>query len=176
MIFTETPLQGVRIIEMQPMEDERGYFARTFCCEEFLQHGLNPHVAQCSVSYNARKGTLRGLHWQQSPHEEAKLVHCIAGAIWDVVVDVREGSNTRLQWFGLELSVDDGRALYIPEGCAHGFVTLQDHTTVAYQISEKYYPESAAGLCWDDPALSIKWPIEHLYINDKDRNWKWYHA
>ncbi|MDR1979357.1 MAG: dTDP-4-dehydrorhamnose 3,5-epimerase family protein, partial [Synergistaceae bacterium] len=132
MIFTETSLPGVWIIDMEPARDERGYFARTFCREEFLRHGLNPHVEQCSVSYNIKRGTLRGLHWQCRPHEEAKVVRCINGSIWDVAVDVREGSDTYLRWFGVELSTRNGKALYIPEGFAHGFITLEDHTTVAY--------------------------------------------
>jgi dTDP-4-dehydrorhamnose 3,5-epimerase len=176
MLFTETPLPGVWIIDIEPSRDERGYFARTFCREEFTRRGLNPHIEQCNVSYNTQKGTLRGMHWQQSPHEEAKLVRCIGGAIWDVAVDIRENSNTYRQWFGIELSADNGKALYIPEGFAHGFITLEDHAMVVYQVSAAYYPESAAGLSWDDPAVGIVWPMTPKIINEKDRSWSKYRA
>jgi dTDP-4-dehydrorhamnose 3,5-epimerase len=172
MFFAETALPGVWIIDMESVDDNRGYFARVFCREEFLRHGLNPHIEQCSVSYNAKKGTLRGLHWQRSPYEETKTVRCIGGAIWDVAVDVRENSVTYRRWFGVELSAENGKALYIPGGFAHGFVTLEDDTTVMYQISEAYHPESATGLRWDDPMVGIVWPIAPLCLSDKDRNWE----
>jgi dTDP-4-dehydrorhamnose 3,5-epimerase len=172
MVFTETSLPGVWIIDVEPVWDERGYFARMFCREEFLQHGLNPHIEQCSMSYNAKKGTLRGLHWQRAPHEEAKLIRCIKGAVWDVAVDVREESDAYRRWFGTELSAGNGKALYIPEGFAHGFVTLENETTVMYQISAEYHPNSAAGLVWDDPVVGIAWPVKPRIISDKDRNWQ----
>jgi dTDP-4-dehydrorhamnose 3,5-epimerase len=124
------------------------------------------------VSYNAKRGTLRGLHWQRSPYEEAKLVRCIGGAIWDVVVDIRENSESYRRWFGTELSADNGKALYIPEGFAHGFITLEDETTVMYQISEAYHPDSAAGIRWDDPAIGIEWPMSPTLVSEKDRRWK----
>lgn len=169
MVFVETKLKGVFIIEPERREDERGFFARTFCQREFEAHGVDARVAQCSVSFNKRKGTLRGLHYQIAPHAESKLVRCTRGAIYDVAVDLRLDSPTFKQWAAVELSADNRKALYIPAGCAHGFQTLVDDTEVYYQISEVYHPESARGVRWDDPAFGIKWPItENTTISEKD--------
>lgn len=169
MIFTETPLRGACVIDPEPVADERGFFARVWCEREFQEHGLNPRLAQCSVSFNARKGTLRGMHYQDAPHAEAKLVRCTAGAIYDVVVDLRSDSNTFMQWFSVELSAESRRMLYIPEGMAHGFITLTDGAEVFYQISEFYAPEQVRGVRWNDPAFGIRWPIEIAMISPRDR-------
>lgn len=158
MIFRETELAGVFLIEPEPVSDERGAFARVFCAREFAERGLETDIAQCSVSFNARKGTLRGLHYQAAPHEEAKLVRVSAGAVFDVAVDLRAGSKSYGRWIGAELSADNRRMLYIPKGCAHGFQTLHDATEVVYQISAYYEPASARGVRWDDPDLAIAWP------------------
>ncbi len=170
MIFKETKLKGAYIIEIEPLEDERGFFARTFCQKEFEEHGLSSHVAQCNVSYNKRKGTLRGMHYQASPYEEAKLVSCIRGAIYDVILDLRPRSGTYKQWISAELSAENRRMLYIPEGFAHGFQTLKDNTEVFYQMSEFYHPECAGGVRWDDPAFGIEWPISEKIISDADKS------
>ena len=158
MRFTETPVAGALVVEPEPIEDERGFFARTFSVEEFAARGLDTRVDQCSVSFNARAGTLRGMHYQEAPHGETKLVRCTRGGIYDVALDLRPGSPTYLRWAGVELSADDGRALYIPEGCAHGFQSLADGTEVLYQISTPYVPSAARGVRWDDPAFGIDWP------------------
>jgi len=168
MIFTETKLKGAYIIELEKLEDERGFFARTFCQDEFRKHGLNPCIAQCNISYNKKKGTLRGMHYQAKPYEEVKLVSCIQGAIYDVIIDLRENSATYCQWFAVELSALNSQ-LYVPEGFAHGFQTLEDGTIVFYQMSEFYHPECARGVRWSDPAFGIEWPIEELIISPKDR-------
>ena len=146
MIFTETRLAGAYLIEPERIEDERGFFARTWCRDEFERHGLNPRLVQCNVSYNARRGTLRGMHYQAKPHEEAKLVRCTRGAIYDVIVDLRPDSPTYRQWVAAELTAENRRMLYIPEGFAHGFQTLADETEVFYQMSELFHPESARGV------------------------------
>ena len=169
MIFRETPLPGAWILEPERFEDERGFFARTYCREEFLARGLDPTVAQCSVSYSHRRGTLRGLHFQIAPREEVKLVRVTRGAIWDVIVDLRPDSPTFRNHFSIVLSADQGNQLYIPKGMAHGFQTLEDATEVSYQISEPYAPESARGYRWDDPAFAIPWPEAVTVISDKDR-------
>jgi len=158
MKLTELILGGAFLIEPERHEDERGFFARTFCSTEFAAHGLNPAVAQCSVSYNRRRGTLRGLHYQAAPHAEDKLVRCTAGAVFDVIVDLRPGSATFRRWVGLELSAVQRRMLYVPAGLAHGFQTLADDTEIFYQISTPYVPEATRGIRWDDPELAIGWP------------------
>jgi dTDP-4-dehydrorhamnose 3,5-epimerase len=168
MILLETPIEGVRVVEPEPIEDERGLFARTWDAAAFAEQGLTNRIAQCSVSFNRTLGTLRGLHYQLAPHEEAKLVRCTAGAIFDVAVDLRPASPTFCDWFGVELSDANRRALYIPEGCAHGFLTLTDGAEVAYQISEQYAPEAGRGARWDDPAFGIEWPCEVVVINERD--------
>ncbi|HEV8373633.1 MAG TPA: dTDP-4-dehydrorhamnose 3,5-epimerase [Actinomycetota bacterium] len=171
MRFTETKVAGAFLIEPEPIGDERGLFARTFCREEFEAHGLSPVVAQCNLSFNHRRGTLRGLHYQAAPHGEAKLVRCTRGAIWDVAVDLRPGSPTYLAWFAAELSDGNRAALYIPEGCAHGFLSLTDAAEVAYQMSAPYAPGAARGVRWDDPAFGIEWPGEVLVINQRDASY-----
>lgn len=171
MIFKETPLAGAFVITLDPFTDERGSFARSFCRHEFEAHGLPPEIAQCNISRNAKRGTLRGMHYQVAPHAEAKLVRCARGALWDVIVDIRPGSATRGQWFGVELTETNGTQLFIPEGFAHGFQTLDDDTEIFYQISNFYAPEAARGLRHDDPALKIEWPLPVASISDKDRNW-----
>jgi dTDP-4-dehydrorhamnose 3,5-epimerase len=170
MKFIHTPLQGVYLIELEPVHDDRGFFARTWCKEEFQKHGLNSNLAQCSLSFNKKKGTLRGMHYQCEPHQEAKLVRCCAGAIYDVVLDLRRGSQTFGKWFAAELSASDQKMLYIPEGCAHGFQSLEDESTVFYQISESYHPELAGGVRWNDPLFGIKWPIPTPILSERDRS------
>ena len=169
MIFQETQLKGAFIIEPERLEDERGLFTRTFCEEEFKAHGLNSRVVQCNTSFNKKKGTLRGMHYQVAPHEEAKLVRCTRGAIYDVIVDLRPDSPTFREWVAVELTSDNHRMLYIPEGFAHGFQTLEDNTEVFYQMSEFYHPECASGVRWDDPAFMIEWPMPPTIIAKKDR-------
>ena len=170
MIFTELALKGVYLIEPDRREDERGFFARTFCAEEFSAHGLSPTVVQCNISFNRHRGTLRGLHFQAPPHSEARLVRCTRGNIYDVIVDLRPDSRTFKQWDAIELTADNRRMLYVPEGVAHGFQTLADDTEVLYQMSEFYHPECARGIRWDDPAFEIKWPVANPIISDKDRS------
>ena len=171
MVFIETKLKGVYIIEPEKIEDERGFFARTFCCHEFEAHGLNPRIAQCSVSFNRGKGTLRGMHYQVAPYEETKLVRCTMGAIYDVAVDLRRDSPTFKQWVATELTAENRRMFYIPEGLAHGFQTLQDSSEVSYQMSVPYDPEGARGLRWNDGAFGISWPLEPITISKRDRTW-----
>jgi dTDP-4-dehydrorhamnose 3,5-epimerase len=171
MRFRSTEIEDVHVLELERFEDERGFFARTWDPAELAAQGLTDRLAQCSVSYNRRRGTLRGLHFQSAPHEEAKLVRCTAGAIFDVAVDLREGSPTYCGWFGVELSETNRFALYVPEGCAHGFLTLTDDAEVAYQISVPHSPDAARGVRWDDPALGIDWPGEVVVINDRDASY-----
>jgi dTDP-4-dehydrorhamnose 3,5-epimerase len=168
MIFTEAPLRGAYIIDMTRMEDERGFFARSFCAEEFAERGLAAHLQQCGVSFNAKKGTLRGLHFQVAPHAEEKLVRCTGGAVFDVIADLRPESPTHRQWFGTELTVANHRSLYIPKGFAHGFISLADDSEVLYMISVPYAPGYAAGLRWNDPALGIRWPLMPTVISPRD--------
>ena len=170
MIFRETPLPGAWVLEPERFADERGFFARTFCRRDFAARGLEPAVAQCSVSYNHRRGTVRGLHFQIAPHEEVKLVRVTRGALWDVIVDLRPGSPTLRKHFAIVLSADLGNQLYVPKGMAHGFQTLEDATEVSYQISEPYAPEAARGYRWDDPAFAIPWPEPATVISEKDRS------
>lgn len=171
MIFTETKLGGAFIIEPERHEDERGFFARTWCQRQFEAHGLNPRLVQCNISFNRRKGTLRGMHYQTAPHAEAKLVRCTMGAIYDVILDLRPDSATLKQWVAVELTADNHRMLYIPEGLAHGFQTLADDTEVFYQMSEFYHPENVWGVRWDDPEFGIRWPLNEVSeISDKDSN------
>jgi dTDP-4-dehydrorhamnose 3,5-epimerase len=174
MRFTATVVPGAFLIEPEEHRDNRGFFARLFCREEFARHGLNPTLAQSSISFNDKRGTLRGLHWQEMPHEEAKLVRCTQGAIFDVVVDLRRNSSTYLKWQGVELSAQNRHMLYIPEGCAHGFLTLRDDTEVHYHISESHHPESARGMRFDDPAVGIAWPIPVRTISAQDREYSDY--
>ena len=171
MRFTETKVAGAFLIEPEPIADERGFFARTWCREEFADHGLTPELAQANLSFNHRQGTLRGLHYQAAPHAEAKLVRVTRGAIWDLALDLRRGSPTYLAWFGAELSDANRHMLYVPEGCAHGFLTLADGAEVAYQMSAPYAAEAARGVRYDDPAFGIRWPGEVAVINDRDRTY-----
>ena len=171
MIFWETKLPGAFVIDQERRDDERGFFARTFCREEFVARGLNPNVAQCNVSFNKHKGTLRGMHYQVPPSAEAKLIRCTAGAIFDVIIDLRESSATFRQHVAVELSAGTGKMLYVPEGFAHGFQTLVDDTEVSYQMSHAYAPESARGVRWDDPAFGIEWPAAERILHERDRNY-----
>jgi len=168
MIFSETRLPGAYLIEPQLIQDERGFFGRTWCAETFIAQGLNPELAQCNLSFNHRKGTLRGLHYQIVPYAEAKLVRCTMGAIFDVAVDLRPDSRSYLKWFGAELSAENRLMLYVPEGVAHGFQTLRDCTEVFYQMSQPYEPLAARGLCWNDEILQINWPLAVSEISEKD--------
>ena len=171
MRFVETAVAGALVIEPERHEDDRGFFARTWDASVFAQRGLNPAFVQSSVSYNRTRGTLRGLHYQAAPFEEAKLVRCTAGAVFDVAVDLRPSSETFRQWFGIELSAENRLALYVPEGCAHGFLTLEDDSEVLYQISEFWVPEAGRGLRWNDPAFRIEWPREVVLIHERDRTY-----
>ncbi|HWS64846.1 MAG TPA: dTDP-4-dehydrorhamnose 3,5-epimerase [Steroidobacteraceae bacterium] len=168
MIFTETLLGGAYLIDMIRMEDERGFFARSFCADEFAKRGLATHFPQCSVSFNPGKGTMRGLHFQTAPHDEEKLVRCTGGAVFDVIADLRPESPTHRQWFGTELSAANHRSLYIPKGFAHGFISLADDTEILYMISVQYAPGHAAGLRWNDPALGISWPLTPTVVSARD--------
>jgi dTDP-4-dehydrorhamnose 3,5-epimerase len=171
MIFHEVKLPGVFEIRLDLHSDERGFFARSWCQREFAEHGLNPQLRQCNVSFNRRKGTLRGVHYQAAPFAEAKLVRCTRGAIYDVVVDLRQQSPTFKGWLGLVLTAKDRDMLYIPEGCGHGFLTLEDETEVFYQMSEVYHPEAARGVRWNDPAFQIAWPEAVEVISERDRTY-----
>jgi dTDP-4-dehydrorhamnose 3,5-epimerase len=171
MIFHRTKLPGVVKIELDLHRDERGFFARSWCQKEFEAEGLNPNTVQCNVSFNEKKGTLRGMHFQAAPSPEAKLVRCTQGAIYDVVIDLRAEAPTYKQWVSVELSGENRRMLYIPEGCAHGFLTLEDKTEVFYQMSEFYQPELARGVRWDDAAFQIKWPAKVEVISERDRTY-----
>src|SRR4030081_726345 len=169
MVFVETKLKGAYIIEPERLEDHRGFFDRTFCREELMAHDLDFPVVQCSVSANRKKGTVRGLHYQISPYQEAKLVRCTNGAVYDVIVDLRLESAPLNQWVATELTAENRRMLFIPESLAHGFQTLQDNTEVFYQMSELYHPECARGVRWSDKAFGISWPLEGITISDSDR-------
>jgi len=168
MIFTASPLSEAYVIDIERRADERGFFARSYCAEEFAAQGLGPELRQCSVSFNSRKGTLRGLHYQAAPHEEHKLVRCTAGAIFDVIVDIRASSPTYRRWFGVELSAENRRSLFIPPGFAHGFLSLTDAAEVYYMISVAHAPEFSRGLRWNDPALSIAWPFAPTTMSPRD--------
>jgi dTDP-4-dehydrorhamnose 3,5-epimerase len=169
MTFEETGVDGVWLIGVDPHVDERGFFARTWDEGEFARRGLDHVLAQCSISHNRVRGTLRGLHFQSAPHEEAKLIRCTAGAIFDVAVDLRPDSPTFTRWIGIDLTAENRAQLYVPRGCAHGFMTLEDGSEVFYQIAGAYAPEFASGVRWNDPAFDISWPIEPVVMNDRDR-------
>ncbi len=172
MKFTLLSLSGAYMIEPEPIADERGFFARTFCRQEFEKLGLNPHLEQCSFSFNHKKGTLRGMHFQQSPHAEAKVVRCTQGEIYDVIIDLRVDSPTFRKWEAVVLSSENRKMLYIPEGFAHGFQTLEDFTEVFYQISCPYVPGFASGVRWNDSCFGIKWPYEVSVISEKDQHYR----
>jgi len=164
MIFTPTELPGAFIIDVERIEDRRGFFARVACVDEFAAHGLSFCPIQASISWNTRRGTLRGLHYQAQPHAEAKIVRCTAGAIYDVLLDVRPDSPARGRWIGIELNADNRRSLFVPEGVAHGFQTLDDETEVHYQMSARYNSDAARGIRWNDPAIDITWPLRNIAI------------
>ena len=171
MKFNPAIISGVFLIEIEPQSDERGFFARSWCREEFARHGLNAVLSQCSISFNLRRGTLRGMHHQVAPHPEAKLVRCTAGAIYDVALDLRPDSGTFGRWQAFELNAANRHMVYVPEGVAHGFQTLADGSEVFYQISEPHYPECARGVRWDDPAFNIAWPLPVSVLSEKDRSY-----
>ena len=168
MIFTETPLAGAFVIALEPRDDDRGFFARAFCRNELAEHGLDSNVVQANLSYNHKRGTLRGMHMQKPPHGEDKMVRCVAGAIWDAIVDLRPDSPTFLQWFGVELSAANRLMLYVPKGFAHGYQTLTDGSEVLYMVTQFYAPGAERGLRWNDPAFGIPWPIEDPILSPKD--------
>jgi len=176
MEFTETKLNGAFLIGLDRIEDDRGFFARGWCRDEFAAHGLTPDMVQLNVGFSHKKGTLRGLHFQDPPHQEAKLVRCTHGAIFDVVVDLRTGSPTRRQWFGAELTAENALMLYAPEGCAHGYLTLADDTETYYLTSVHYVASAARGVRYNEPAFAISWPIPIEVISDADENWPDYVA
>lgn len=171
MEFTETRLKHAYLVRLKRIEDQRGFFARGFCRDEFQAHGLNPNMSQLNVAFSHAKGTVRGMHYQEAPHEEAKFIRCTRGAIFDVIVDLRPGSPTRGQWVGVELTADNGLMLYAPEGFAHGYQTLADDTEMYYLTSAPYAPGAARGVRFDDPALRIDWPMPATVVSEPDRGW-----
>ncbi len=168
MIFHELELAGAFVLEPERHEDDRGHFARTFCRRELESHGIEPTIAQCSISFNHLRGTLRGMHWQMAPHEEGKLVRCTRGAAYDVILDLRTGSPTFKRWYSVTLAADEGNAIWVPPGFAHGFLTLEDRTEIFYQMSTFFSPESARGVRWNDPAFAIVWPEEPTRLSERD--------
>lgn len=171
MKILPTGVAGVVILDAEPHHDDRGFFARTWCRDELSAAGLDDGISQCSISFNERRGTVRGLHWQRSPWEETKIVRCTRGRIWDVALDLRADSATYLRWTAVELSAENRRSLYIPKGVAHGFQSLDDRSEVYYMISESHHPESASGVRWNDPAFGIAWPIAEIVISDRDASY-----
>lgn len=171
MLIEQTPLAGVLVTSLQKIEDERGFFARTYCQQEFANAGVDIHVLQTNISGNKAKGTLRGMHFQDEPRPDKKLVTCTRGAIFDVAVDLRKGSPTYCQWFGVELTADNRKGLYIPSGCAHGFITLEDDCDVNYLMGETYVGDLARGARWNDPVFGIQWPLQPVTINERDANY-----
>jgi dTDP-4-dehydrorhamnose 3,5-epimerase len=170
MRFIDTPIPGVHLIELEPRGDERGFFARAFCTDELTRHGLVGHVAQANNSFSVDRGTLRGMHYQLPPASEVKIVRCIRGSLWDVVLDVRAGSPTFGQWYGAELSAENRLAMYAPAGFAHGFLTLEPDTEAFYLASHAYAPEQERGIRWNDPRFTIQWPIEPTVVSEKDQS------
>jgi dTDP-4-dehydrorhamnose 3,5-epimerase len=170
MIFTETKLAGAFIIDVERLEDERGFFGRAWCKKEFEKHGLNADAVQANVSYNKHRGTLRGMHYQIAPFSECKTVRCTSGSIYDVIIDIRPDSPTFKQWVGVELTARSFRMLYVPDGFAHGFITLEDDTSLHYMITQYYTPDAQAGIRFDDPVFNIEWPITPTSISDKDKS------
>jgi dTDP-4-dehydrorhamnose 3,5-epimerase len=171
MRFISTSLQDAYLIEHELLEDERGFFARSFCQQEFLQKGLNPNLVQCNLSFNKKKGTIRGMHYQLAPGAEAKCVRCIKGSIFDVIIDLRSQSSTYKKWQSFLLNEENRQILYVPEGFAHGFQTLTDNAELFYQMSSNFVPHLARGIRWDDPAFSIPWPISSFILSEKDRSY-----
>lgn len=172
MRFVATDIAGAHVIELDKRADERGYFARIWCQEELREHGLEPGLAQINVGFSSRRGTLRGMHYQRAPHAEVKIARCLRGAVFDVVLDLRQASPTYKQWFGLVLTPANGKALYLPEGCAHGYLTLESDSELMYTTSKPYAPESATGARFDDPAFDIDWPEEVAVVSAADRSWQ----
>lgn len=172
MLYTPTPLEGAFVIDVQRRSDERGFFARSFCVKEFEQQGLNPAAAQMNVCFNGTLGTVRGMHYQVAPAVETKVVRCTRGSVWDVIVDLRPGSPTYLQHFGVELTADNYRALYVPAMFAHGYQTLTPEAEIVYIVSEFYAPDCERGLRFDDPTLKIEWPLPVNLVSEKDRSWE----
>ena len=172
MLFIETKLKGAFVIELEKYSDDRGFFSRAWCQKEFKEQGINSQFVQANIGFSKNSGTIRGIHYQIAPFEEAKLVRCIRGAIFDVVLDLRPELPSFKQWFGVELSDENRKMLYVPEGCAHGYQTLVDNTEVFYQVSQVYSPESERGILWNDPEFDIEWPTDKdLVISEKDQNW-----
>lgn len=169
MIFTETKLKGAFIIDVKRIADERGFFGRSWCKKEFDDHGLNSNAVQANVSYNTNKGTLRGMHYQVAPFTESKTVRCTQGSIYDVIIDIRPESQTYKEWIGVELTAKSFRMLYVPDGFAHGFITLEDHSSVHYMVTEYYTPGAEAGIKFNDAAFNIVWPLQPLVVSDKDK-------
>jgi dTDP-4-dehydrorhamnose 3,5-epimerase len=174
MIFTETIFKGSYIIELEKIIDERGYFARSFCKNEFSAHGLKTDIVQCNISFNSKKGTLRGMHMQLPPKAEAKLIRCTKGRIYDVIIDLRSESETYCKWLAIELTEEKNKAIYVPEGFAHGFQTLEENSEVFYHMFEFYDPGSATGVRWDDQAFCIEWPLPNPLISEKDASYPLY--
>ena len=172
MIFNETGLKNAFLIELEKKEDERGFFGRSWDTKIFEENGLNPKIVQCNVSLSRKKGTLRGMHYQIAPFEEAKLIRCTKGKIYDVIIDLRKESSTFKKWASFELSSINHKMVYVPEGFAHGFQSLEDETEIFYQVSQFYNPEFERGIRWNDPAFNIKWPLEEKIISDKDNSWE----
>lgn len=174
MHFTETALQGAFVIDIDPIVDDRGFFSRVFCADEFGELGLERDVLQANLSWNPSRGTLRGMHYQIEPYRETKFVRCIRGALYDVIIDLRPDSATYRQSFGIELTADNRRALFVPRGFAHGFITLSNNTEAFYMVSQRYRPGSERGIRWNDPFFSVQWPLEPSVISDKDAGWPEY--
>lgn len=175
MKFTETTVQGAYLIDPEPRGDERGFFARLWCRDEFAAHGLTTDFVQCNGSFSVHRGTLRGLHYQAAPFGEVKLVRCVRGSVFDVLVDLRADSPTYTRWFGVELTAENHRMVYVPEGCAHGYLTLEDRSEVEYPVSRAYKPDAERGIRWNDPRFAIAWPLgEPLTLSSKDRQWSDY--
>lgn len=172
MKFTPTPIPQAYVIDLAPFHDERGFFARSWSRELMETHGLNPNVVQCNTSFSKTRGTIRGMHFQHAPYQESKLIRCTSGAIFDVVLDLRPESPAYKQWYGVDLTAENRRMLYIPEGCAHGFQTLTDDTEIFYMVTAAYHPESEGGVRWNDPMFNIAWPLPMTVISEKDRNLK----
>jgi len=172
MLFKPTKLKGAFIIEPEFKKDKRGFFARSFCQKEFERHGLKFNIVQSNISYNKKKGTIRGMHYQITPYEEKKLISFPKGAIYDVIIDLRPRSSTYCQWFGLELNAKNHKMLYIPKGFAHGFQTIEDNCIIYYQMSQYYQPKAARGVRWNDPVFKIKWPIKNIIISEKDKGYQ----
>lgn len=171
MKFVETGLDGAVIVEIEKIKDERGFFSRIWCQKEFKQRGLESCVVQANASFNYKKGTLRGMHYQSEPYGESKLVRCTQGAIYDVIIDLRRDSKTYLKWFGIELSAENFRMLFVPKMIAHGFQTLEDNSVISYQVGQFYTPGAERGVRYDDPIFKIKWPLAVSVISEKDKNW-----